>query len=437
MKTIHVLGFTTLLLLANPSYAEEPITLPTPTCAWQFEWTPFGIGNWLWADTANRWWYMPIDPAWEQVTVSGTYPKARFFSIAAYDNAPVSTGLAQHLYDAQIIPDNDGCNPFADPDNCTTLSTYTVTVTRSETYEPNDLRLNAETGWLLYRLYLPSSDGDSMGAVPLPEVSVTVNGQTTTLDTCPISNRRSELTELQTYFVPKAFEYPLGDLTIPPVPDHIWFGVIKAPPPNLLPNPDNKYLASFFMPEYEPGRLIVIRGKMPSFPDTYNGAPISVPPKGFKDVQLRYWGLCQSDVVSPLAVVGCTADAKTPLDGHGFYTIVITNDVLRPDWLSNDKTVWLPWGDEKMVPKLIFMRNLLSSEDFDQSVQKALPPYHECGFDFNFPTPPKQEDITASGQCTQEVMGDYYPLAVWCDREIFIKGGWQACFRAADVPVKP
>jgi len=24
-------------------------------------------------------------------------------------------------------------------------------------------------------------------------------------------------------------------------------------------------------------------------------------------------------------------------------------------------------------------------------------------------------------------MGDYYPVAAWCDKSTFVHGGWQAC----------
>ena len=48
---------------------------------------------------------MPIDAQWQKVTITGNYPKARFYSFALYDNAPVSTALADHLFDAQIVPD--------------------------------------------------------------------------------------------------------------------------------------------------------------------------------------------------------------------------------------------------------------------------------------------------------------------------------------------
>lgn len=456
MKAFLAFGFTALLLSAPPpASAEEAQTLPTPACAWQFEWTPFGLGNWLWADTANRWWYMPIDPQWQELKITGTYPKARFFSFAVYDNAPVSTGIADHLFDAQIVPDPGSTNPFATPHpgRCGPSATYhsgrckppakpgqtyTVTVTRGEKTTGNGLTLNVETGWLLYRLYLPNAGEGSTGGVPLPEVSVTdENGNTALLPICPIFNRQSELVPLQAQIVPLQLEYPLdpeGGLDVPPVPDHIWFGAIKDPPPILLPNPDQKYLISFFMPEYEPGRIIVIRGKMPAYPDTYNGRPVSQPAKGFKAVQLRYWGVCQGELVSPLPVIACATDATTPLDRHGFYTIVISNDVLRPAWLPQG-VVWLPWGDEANVPKLIFMRNLLASDDFSESVQSAID-LGDCGFDLRFPTPPTQEAIMNSGLCAQGVMGDYYPEAVWCDRHTFSKGGWRACFRAADVPVR-
>jgi hypothetical protein len=415
-----------LAFLCSPSISTAQ-PLPTPACAWQFEWTPSGLGNWLFPDTGNRWWYMPIDAQWQKVTITGKYPKARFYSFAVYDNAPVSTALADHLFDAQIVPDPGSVNPFKTPDSSGSSTdrpqNYTVTVTRTNSKAENVLRLHADTGWLLYRLYLPNAGEGSMGGIPLPSIGITdARGQTTSLPACPTTNRQSELAALQPQFVPAFLESP--PLT-PPVPDHIWFGPIPAPPVRLLPNPDNKYLASFFMSVYDPTRIIVIRGKMPGFPDTYNGAPVSKPAPGFDTVQLRYWSMCLGDLVSPLPIEGCAVDATTPLDENAFYTIVISNDVLRPDWLP-PQVVWLPWGDEKMVPKTIFLRNTLPSLNFSQSAQNAIG--QGCGVNFNFPTPPTQDEITQAGKCTQNVMGDYYPVAAWCDRSDFRSGGWRTCF---------
>jgi hypothetical protein len=171
---------------------------------------------------------------------------------------------------------------------------------------------------------------------------------------------------------------------------------------------------------------------MPGFPDTYYGKQISEPAPGFDKIQMRYWGACQAELVSPLPAMACATDATTPLDDDNFYTIVISNDVLRPEWVPPG-TVWLPWGDEKMVPKLVYVRNLLASDGFDHSIQNALD--NQCGFDMQFPVPPTQEVIEKSGRCARNFMRDYYPEAVWCDRVTFVQQGWNACLAAA--PLTP
>lgn len=433
MKVLAAIGLAILAFLGNPgtSVAQESKTLATPSCAWQFEWSPFGLGNWLFSDSGNRWWYMPIDPQWQKMTITGDYPKARFFSFATYDNAPVSTALADHLFDAQIVPDPGSVNPVQYPSAISTgrPQTYTIVVTRTDSNADgarNVLRLGASTGWLIYRLYLPNAGEGSMGGVPLPSISITdAGGQTAPLATCPTVNRQSELAAVQAQIVPALLENP--PLTSP-VPDRIWFAPLPNPPARFLPNPDNKYMVSLFMSAYEPGRIIVIRGKMPAFPNTYHGTPVSQPAPGFSTVQLRYWSMCLADFVSPLPIEGCAVDADTPLDENGFYTVVISDDVLRPDWLPRS-VVWLPWGDEQMVPKVIFNRNTLPSSSFTQSVQNAIA--QGGGVKFDFPNPPSNEAITQSGKRAQGVMGDYYPVGVWCDQRKFTSGGWQACFRAA------
>ncbi len=403
--------------------------LPAPTCAWPFEWSAFGLGNWLFPDTGNRWWYMPIDAQWRSVTISGVYPEARFFSFAVYDDAPVSTALADHLFDAQIVPEPGSVNPFGPAGSAAAGSkAYAITVTREERAGGNVLRLHAGTGWLLYRLYLPNAGTGSMGGVPLPAISVTdSHGRVTALPTCPTVNRQSELASLQPRFVPALLENPPPTA---PVPDHIWFAPLPSPPVRLLPNPDNKYMVSYFMTDYRPGHAIVIRGKMPGFPDTYRGAPVSQPARGFDTIQLRYWSMCLGALVSPLPITGCAVDASTPIDEAGFYTAVVTDDLLRPDWMPSE-AAWIPWGDEQMFPKTLFLRNTLPSADFGQSVQQAIA--KGCGVEFAFPTPPAPEGILESGRCARQVMGDYYPLAVWCKKETFIRSGWKGCFTEAGI----
>lgn len=421
-----------LTIIASASFAlpdsAKAQELPAPTCAWPFEWTAYGLGNWLFPDTGNRWWYMPVNSRWQSVEIKGAFPSARFFSYAMYDGAPVSSGLADHLFDTQLMADANMINPFNQMASTARGQSYTVTVRRTGGGDGNVLRLNAKTGWLVYRLYLPNGGEGSMGGTPLPSVIVTdADGQAVRLPPCDSVNRQSELASLQPLFVPPMLETPPKT---PRVPDRVWFGPLPNPPARLLPNPDNKYMVSFFMTEREPGRVLVVRGKMPAFPDTYNGAPISQPAPGFDKIEMRYWSMCLGNLVSPLPITGCAVDATSPLDEEKFYTLVVSDDVLKPAWLPSGST-WIPWGDEQMFPKTLFLRNTLPSSDFKQSVQAAIT--GGCGVEFNFPTPPAQEAIRQAGECTQKVMGDYYPIAVWCDRQILVEGGWKACFKQAGV----
>ena len=109
----------------------------------------------------------------------------------------------------------------------------------------------------------------------------------------------------------------------------------------------------------------------------------------------------------------------------GDYTIVISDDLLRPDRLRPNIN-WLPWGDEH-YPKLVFFRNMLPAPDFRFAIQNAVAA--GCTFDFTLQHLPDRDAIDAMGPCGKQVMGDYYPDAVWCDKSTFIAGGWQACIR--------
>jgi hypothetical protein len=147
---------------------------------------------------------------------------------------------------------------------------------------------------------------------------------------------------------------------------------------------------------------------------------------------MRYWSACHNNFVLPMTVVGCATDFATEREG-GDYTIVISNDMVRPDWLPPHVT-WIPWGDgdalpggdEDQIPKAFTFRNMLPEDDFPHSIQSAIAT-PGCTFPFELPHVPEREAIDAAGRCTEDVMGDYYPVAAWCDRSTFIAGGWRAC----------
>ena len=282
------------------------------------------------------------------------------------------------------------------------------------------------SAWVVYRIYLPDEGQNSMGGVTLPNVTLTnQNGNSETLKPCAEVNAFSDLSVLENEL------YPFSTVTNSYIsPDRLWFAPPNQPPPSLFPNPDNKYITAT-PGNYQPGRIIVARGKAPAFPDTYSGGDVWQPANHSysKGVQLRYWALCVNDYTVAFPVVQCMTDINAPLDHNGFYTVVISDDQFAPSWLPANVS-WLPWGDEQ-TNKAIFFRNMLPASGFPYSIQNAVA--KGCTFTFNFPTPPNPADVAQAGNCAQGVMGDYYPVAVWCDQSIFRQGGWQGCFRAAGV----
>ncbi len=391
-------------------------------CAWPLELTPHGSGNIAWPDSTARYWMMPFDPQWTSMTIKGTYPSARYMSFVTYDGlAP--TLVHDSIYDAQIVPDLRGENPFVPPGQ--TAGTYTVTVVRDQSQGTNVIRTAPGVAWVVYRIYLPDEGRNSMGAQALPDVTLTgANANTQTLQPCTDVNAFSDVSALVNNTQISAITCSYT------APDHMWFAPPNQPPTWLFPNPNNKYINSF-PGDYQPGRLIVIRGRAPAFPNTFFGQGAWQPARQPRSqaVQARYWAMCVNDVAMPYPVVGCMTDATTKLDAHGFYTLVISDDQFVPSWLP-PRVNWLPWGDEQMN-KSIFLRNMLPSGGFPYSVQNAIA--NGCTYTLNLPAPPDPSDVARAGICAQSVMADYYPVAVWCDQSVFRRSGWSGCFRAAGI----
>lgn len=372
-------------------------------------------------DTVARYWGMPFDN-YDTMTIKGTYPNARYFSFTVYDTdkAKIVVDAASNIYDAQIFPDS-GNNPFVNPRAGN--GTYTVVVSRGPT-SGNTIGFSSEFAWVMLRLYAPDADpslsGQSLtGGVPLPTISVTGSGASQALEPCSPINKLTDVSAFSQFLFPPGID--IKGIEGTPSSDRLWFAPPAVPPPVLMPNPNNKYIGMFPGDQYQSGRIIVIHGKAPSTPD---GMPIGEQGRNSRgNVDMRFWSLCNNDLAIPVPVVGCIADLTTEVEGD-YYTLVISDDLLRPDWLKPD-TNWLPWGDEQ-YPKLIFFRNMLPASNFPYSIQKAIDP-GRCTFDFDFPTLPERDPVDTAGQCAQRVMGDYYPVAAWCDKSTFIAGGFRAC----------
>jgi hypothetical protein len=409
-------------------------------CAWPLEISPEGSGNIQGPDGAARYWIMPFDPQYETMTIKGTYPNIRFFSFTVYetiDYDPASNknngfNLVEHqLYDAKIIPDPGGINPFVPPGGRN--GTYTVVISRTSPSSGNTIGVaKGILVWVVLRMYVadadPSLSGQSlMGGVPLPAITLTDQAGDSQPEVCSPINKWLDMSAFAQFLFPPDMDLSISEGT--PSSDRLWFASPLYPPSILWPNPDGKYLMMWPGDNYQPGRIIVIHGKAPGFPGTFEGSPVWTPARGFRSVDMRYWALCEQNFALPLSLVACATDLTTRLEG-GYYTIVISDDRQRPDWLRPNVT-WLPYGDEQ-YPKFVVIRNMLPAPDFPYAIQNVWAwENHRCTFDLTFQDLPTREDLDKKGPCAQEVMGDYYPVAVWCDTSKFLAGGWQACIKDA------
>jgi hypothetical protein len=257
----------------------------------------------------------------------------------------------------------------------------------------------------VYRVYVADRGLDRTGGVGVPRVTLLApNGSTRTLQPCPFADAESSLPNLIVLLRLNGFtdaanflqgilaatnRLTAGSCNLSqPTPAAVTFAPATLGA-DFFPNIETTYLETSGLC-FQAGKVLVVRGKAPVFPNTYVGE--SIFESAFDgEIQLRYWSMCNNDRVIPYPVVACRADFETELDNDYYYTYVVSGDPSPPTGLPPHAT-WLPWG-ATAVPKNLILRNIL-------------------------PT-----DFTGGG--------DYYPRGVFCDQMLFLQQGWQGCFAAA------
>lgn len=414
---------TAFTLMAASAIAQQP-----GVCSWPLETTGEGLTNVAYPDKNSTYWTMPFDAtAWKEIIITGTYPQARFFSFAAYNsNGQLVSNGPSSIHDVDIDANAGSANPFRNTPAEGQLQQYTITagsaVPASTT--TNFVQLGTtKLGWLIYRVYVPDNGSDAAGGVPLPSLTfVDRNNQPHQIPSC--SKRSSTFTGLNMPgLIAPLITQSASCQTGQPVS---W---IPKNTGGYFPNPANAYIA---IPGLclEKGKILVVRGKAAIFPDTYNGGSIWEP----NGINLRYWSMCNNQQSFPYPVLACAADHSTKLDAEGYYTYVVSELEHRtggaPAWLPDDAT-WLPWNSPNDVGILLF-RNMLPAPDFGKSVQAAQAA--GCAVDNPKNAAPDPAAISKGVACTQNIMQEYYPKAVYCDKHVFINKGWQGCFAAAESP---
>jgi len=346
------------------------------------------------------------------ITVSGTYPDSRYFSLSVYtpQGTPFSTqGVSSSLPDYKIAPERGSTNPWQH--RAAPGGRFQVTVRSAiASGGPNVLPLPSGTsalhpGYLVYRAYLPAAG--SASHLKLPTITVTQGSVSRTLTAC-----RTEQPVTMPKKAPSA-PTPARKKLPPPPPDTFYNpGLAKSAG---LPNADNSYVWAYLVrPTAQ--EVLVVSAKAPTSP------PGSVPsPWPAPGEDMQYWSMCLYVGTSTLPVVanhlqggqldyGCRADDGTKLDAAGDYHYVIGSETQRAAISRVAGATFLPWSSTQTTPLyFLLLRNVLVNPAFAYSAQKVV-----------------QEN---SPRAAATALGPYYPEVSTCPLATRVSKGVSACER--------
>ena len=444
---------------AHVSVAGQPASV-TSTCFWGVPAGPLDGRNILGPETNVSYWYDRFQlPAGAQIVLHGEFPHARFMSLTSYGTVAGQRGTALGgLSDVDIDPDPDSQNPFR-PDASRTARRRSFTVTLSGAVDPGPgnrapntfyvgqpgLTGTTQTIELILRVYRPDRNRDMAGGVALPNATLVLADGTTApgqaaCDGVQAQSGADKL-DITGMGVPPATYLSLlaaGAAPTHPAEEQMRFerffntqyslapfyrgtpleGRIASLPtdirPGLYPTPANAYIGGYadrsFGPDPDGHNVLVLRGKLPTHPDTFRRNPHTE-----SGTQVRYWSLCNygSNIANPpLAPVNtdCLFDEQIPTDDDGNYEIVISLTEDRPgnatarcgvawmDWTTKGDGVvdgnGVPVGHDRLIR--LTMRQQLADPTFAEAIDKIVTPGAE-----------------------EQVMGEYYPHGTYMTAEQF------------------
>lgn len=364
-----------------PAHGASRVPSPKPIgagagCAWPVRADRETL-NVAYPDTDATYWVQRYSLApGERIAYRWTQPNARYSSFVVYDDAGNALGG---------VPDRA---VRFDPRRRTTVTLGSGLAATQGVLEAAPVGASGRSeGTVIFRVYVPDRPGDARGGVPLPTATILrADGRRTPVPTCTKAAASPDIA---------ATIARMDSITSTPVPETPVFIRPRNDGGNLYPNPDNTYVATIV--DHRPGRVVVIRGHAPTFPDTRAGERVS------SQDQVRYWSFCTNEYAKPYRVSACRNDARIATKG-GEYTIVVSTRADRPKGLrATDGVTWLPWGSTR-VPSLILLRQMLPSPDYTRAAARLAP-----------------------GQPAVAVMGRDAPHAAYCATTTFERGGAAAC----------
>lgn len=403
---VALIGVATLT--ACSSAAPRPAAVsPSNTCAWP--WT-VGVQSYdvSMPDSNAVDWFQPIVASQAtSITISGTYPDARYFSLSVYTpyGTPVSmAGASSSLSDYRIVPDHGSVNPWQR--RAAPGGRYRVTVRSGVAPgETNALPFPVGTtslhpGYLHFRVYLPA--GGNFAGIKLPTITVTKGSTSRALPTCRSHGEVQAAEKAPT-------GTPRSSPTKTPPPDTFFKSLVSSG----FDNVDAGYVGAYVIRPAATDVLLVT-AKAPTSPAGSHPAPWPAP-----GVDVRYWSMCVGVGTGKLPTVvnklsdgqvdyGCRADEQTNIDAAGDYAYVIGSEAQRAAISRVAGATFLPFSDNQTTPLyLLWLRNELVNPGFAQSAQAVT----------------QADDATAAAAA----MGSYYPRVYTCALATLTTKGITGC----------
>jgi len=408
--------------MGSPGHSVNATT-GSSSCFWRGPIDATHVNN-AFPDTAVTYWTATISlPAGSRLGITGEFPHSRSMSFNAYDGTGVAT---DHIDDVAIVPAKGSTDPFlSGADRNATRRTYHVTVldqVPSGRTPPNTLSAGVSgqnTQVLIYRVYVPDKGKDATGGVGLPHVSVTLADGTVSTGSAMCEAVHAEKGFPPSQKFPLATYLSLRDQpgqlpTFPALDPPVFWRAFDVTAlvaciyrgscggtPELSPgqysNLDNAYVVAAVNRGFSAGPVLVLRGKMPTTPSTYDRNAVMR-----SGTQLRYWSLCQNESLATTRVGACLYDEQVPLDKDRNYTIVSSLPSDRP---VNARAAcgvgWIPWptrgdGAGHQEDAMLIVRNMLPAPGFAAAIQ----------------------DVSRPGRETQ-VMGSYLPVGRYTTKASF------------------
>ncbi len=406
----------------------------------------------LWPDMQSTYFIGRLQmPAGSTLTLQGQYPQARYFQLALYKaDQGTFVSIGEALSGREITPDAGSSNPFVvGADRLVEQRRFTIDIAArnvpddASQRETNTLYVGDDGGVIqaVMRIYLSDQgrDGAGWGSAAAPTAEAGFPTYTATL---------ADGTQLSADEVVQQLSRPIESTSQPLTADQ-WVALVNNPDndPSLDPataparaQPQwEKYwgipysiLGAFKTPEAREqisfggaidgggdpttqyflthlsrrfGTVYVMRGKMPTFPNTYVGADgngLEVMP----DAQVQYWSLVSCEAAPSGQIVDGLTDMQVPLDEDRNYTIVYSRREDRPRNATRENGVawieWSPRGEGLVDPR--------NREDFGMLMLRIMatnPTWTE-----------RPDNVTRPGM-ESAVMGPYLPRGEYTDKATF------------------